>query len=87
VAKPAQSNVSNEVSSAAELPPVIADSKPVSSMEMRLRSSEDVRCLDDLEGNAPFNQCGTNNNLLQSQTSRISARPSSSQTKGFPLFL
>lgn len=85
VAKPAQPDVSNEVPSAAELPPFIADSKPVSSMEMRLRSSEDFRCLDDLEDNAPFrmssNQCGTNNNLLQSQTSRISARPLSSQKK------
>jgi len=91
VAKPAQPDISNEVPSAAELPPFIADSKPVSSMEMRLRSSEDVRCLYDLEDNAPLrisaNQCGTDNDLLQSQTSRISAWPSSSQKKGFPLFL
>ncbi|AES68057.2 carboxy-terminal domain cyclin [Medicago truncatula] len=85
VAKPAQSNVSNEVPSAAELPPSIADSKPVSSLEMRLRSSEDFRCLDDLEDSASFrmsaNQCGTDNNLIQSQMSRISAWPSSSQKK------
>lgn len=91
MAKPAQSNVSNEVPSAAELPPSIADSKPVSSLEMRLRSSEDFRCLDDLEDSASFrmsaNQCGTDNNLIQSQMSRISAWPSSSQKKGFPLFL
>ncbi|MCI10729.1 cyclin A2, partial [Trifolium medium] len=47
-------------------------------------------CLISLENNAPVrlstNQCGTNNNLLHSQTSRISAQPLISQQKASQTF-
>ncbi|XP_058751835.1 cyclin-A2-4-like [Vicia villosa] len=76
--KPAQPGVSKEV-------PLVADSKPVKLPEMRLRSSEDVTCSVKLEDNEPIrlsaNHCATNNDLLHSQTSRVSAQPSISQKK------
>ncbi|XP_050884371.1 cyclin-A2-4 isoform X2 [Lathyrus oleraceus] len=61
------------------------DSKPVKLSEMRLRSSEDVMCSVKLEDNEPIrltaNHCGTNNNLLHSQTSRVDSQLSVSEKK------
>ncbi|CAJ2661296.1 unnamed protein product [Trifolium pratense] len=79
LAKPAQPPV------AIEIPQFVADSKPVSSTEMRLRSSEDIMCLvSRSEDNALVR--GTNNNLLHSQTSRISTLPLISQNKASQTF-
>ncbi|GAU11036.1 hypothetical protein TSUD_113290 [Trifolium subterraneum] len=84
LAKSAQPPVSTEI------PQLVADSKQVSSTEMRLRSSEDIMCLVSMEGNAlvrlSTNQCATNNNLLHSQASRISAQPLVSQKKASQTF-
>ncbi|CAI8611868.1 unnamed protein product [Vicia faba] len=86
--KPARPDVSKEIPSVAmelELPQFIAYSKPLKLPEMRLRSSEDVTCSVKLEDSEPIrltaDHCGTNNNLLHSQTSRVSSQPSISQKK------
>ncbi|KAK2425355.1 cyclin a2-1 [Trifolium repens] len=84
LAKPAQPPVAIEISQ------FVADSKPLSSREMRLRSSEDIMCLVSSEDNAlvrlSTNQCGTNNNQLHSQTSQISVRPLISLKKASQTF-
>ncbi|KAJ1404061.1 Cyclin-like [Sesbania bispinosa] len=85
LAKPAQLSVSKVVPSVAvELPQLQVDSKAESLPQTGLRS-EDVMCSVNLEDNAILhlsaNRCGTYDNLLDSQTSGISAQPLISQKK------
>lgn len=88
--KAAQLNVSKVVpSDAVELPQLQVDSETQSLPEIGLRS-EDATCSVNLEDNTLLrlsaNQCGTDDSLLDSQTSGISAQPLTNQKKGFSVY-